>query len=61
MSPGKWTQTQMPCRYFKKKRLAIVRLANGYSSRQSFLIKDHLQGIRVGIKNWPGCVSRYKH
>jgi hypothetical protein len=41
--------------------LTIVRLANGWPSSRNFLIKDHLQGIRVGIKNWLGCVSRYKH
>ena len=36
-------------------------LANGRSSKINCLIKDHLQGIRVGIKNWFGCVSRYKY
>jgi len=40
--------------------LTIVRLANDWSSSRKFLIKEHLQGISVGIKNWPGQVSRYK-
>ena len=30
------------------------------SSSRNCLVKEHLQGIRDGIKNWPGLVSRYK-
>jgi hypothetical protein len=32
-----------------------------FLSSMNPLVKDHLQGIRVGIKNWLGCVSWYKH
>jgi hypothetical protein len=61
MSPGKRPQTQTSSRYMINAGSNSTALPNGYSSRRNYLIKDHLQGIRVGIKNWLGCVSRYKH
>ena len=30
------------------------------SSSRNYLVKEHLQGTRAGIKNWPGSASRYK-
>ena len=44
---------------FNKTGSNSTALPNGYLSRVNNLIKEHLQGIRVGIKNWLGQVSRY--
>jgi hypothetical protein len=43
--------------------MAVIKSATGQmaiSSSRNYLIKEHLHGPSVGIKNWPGCVSRYK-
>jgi len=61
MNPGKQPKTQTSCRYLLNAGSNSTALPNGYSSRRNYLIKNHLQGNRDGIKNWFGPVSRYKH
>ena len=44
--------------------MAVIKSAPGQMEvllSRNYLIKEHLPGPSVGIKNWPGCVSRYKH
>ena len=59
-NPGKGPKTYKSSRY-------IINVVNNSTALQivvHFLLLsnlNHLQGSRVGIKNWPGCVSRYKH
>ena len=43
--------------------MTVIKSATGQMkilSSRKYLIKEHLHGPSVGIKNWPGCVSRYK-